>query len=225
MRPPRSSSITTITALTPLPSDPGVCSVRVAGRAVARLRAVDVARLELRVGEPWTEERRAEVDAAGARAAARRDGLTRLGRRACTRVEMQDHLTRKGHPRPVVERVVDDLAEEGWLDDLTTARDAARNLVRRQPATAALIVETLRARGIDGAEAERVAEETLEGVDLLEAALALARRRLATARAASPSARARRLATALGRRGFDDDTIATVLERLGLLTDRDDDVG
>ena len=89
-------------------------------------------------------------------------------------------------------------------------------MTSRQPAAPAFIEAKLRARRIDPEVAARVARETAEAEELLEFAVRWARERTRAPDRASPVAVARRVAAALHRRGFDEDTVATVLERLSL---------
>jgi SOS response regulatory protein OraA/RecX len=94
-------------------------------------------------------------------------------------------------------------------------------LTRKEPAAEPLLRQKLAARGIDEATAGAAVQETLDGVDLEAAAEAAARRRLTTLARLTPEAALRRTAAALARRGFDEDLVASVVERLAREADVD----
>ena len=97
------------------------------------------------------------------------------------------------------------------------ASDLAESLCRDKPAGIDFLVQKIIQRDIDPDIARRAAEQTLNGRDPLDAAKELAEQRLARmSGAVSNAAKARRIAGALGRRGFDEHTIQDVLEQLNL---------
>jgi regulatory protein len=144
-----------------------------------------------------------------------------LERRALSRRELVDRVVGKGHDPAVVETVADELTRLGWLDDAAFARSLCEELTRKEPAAEPLLRQKLAARGIDEATAGAAVQETLDGVDLEAAAEAAARRRLTTLARLTPEAALRRTAAALARRGFDEDLVASVVERLAREADVD----
>ena len=134
-----------------------------------------------------------------------------LGRRGYSRGELAQRLASRGYDRGIIDVVVERLAVCGLLDDEAYAREVARTILRRTPASAELIEQQLIARRLPTELARRVAAETLADVDAVEAATRLA---LSCHRARSPEAARRRIGSALARRGFDADVIREVVERL-----------
>jgi regulatory protein len=209
----------TITGLAPLPSDPNMRSVRVAGRAVARLRAADVEAIGLAVGAPWTDAVAAAVSRARRTQAVRKAALRLLATRGRSARELEQRLVRRGFEADAIDAVLAELRADGWLDDAAHARAVAERLVRDAPAGAALVEERLRAHHIDDDLAGHVAREVLAGSDPVDDAERLGRQRLRAMGRLAPHVAARRIAGALARRGFDEETVLTALHRLKLSLD------
>jgi SOS response regulatory protein OraA/RecX len=225
----------TISAITPAGDDPNSRRVLVGQRVVATMRVVDIEELGLTVGDAWTDAVAGAVEAVLAVERARRDALAALARRGLSHAELIDRLGRRGHAAPAARAVADELVSHGWLDDEAVARETVSSVLRSGPAAAAHLRRRVEARGIDAAIAARVVEDALGDADPVEAALAIAR--AAHPRGTPPSttpgtppgtspntppntppnqAALRRVAARLARRGFDADTIAVALDRLGL---------
>ncbi len=141
----------------------------------------------------------------------REHALGLLGRRGYSRGELAQRLASRGYDRGTIDILVDRLAAWGLVDDEAYAREVARTILRRKPASAELIEQKLIARRLPTELARRIAAETLADVDAVEAATRLA---LSCHRARSPEADRRRIGSALARRGFDADVIREVVERL-----------
>ena len=210
-----------ISGIERLPSDPNVCRVRVDGRVIARLRAIDVEALDLSAGQAWTDALARTLEATLAMNKARRTAFNVLGRRAYSRGELVERLVRKGHDRTAARLVADEMVADGWLDDAEYARAVARGVLAQKPAAHRLLVQKLLARRIDRELAEQITHEILEDVDLAGSALELARRRLRTMTGVSDATARRRLGAMLARRGFDADIVLGVLDDLELGFDND----
>jgi regulatory protein len=161
------------------------------------------------------------IDHAQQLAQARSAAMRTLGRRGLSRVELSDHLVRRGFDAAVARGTVERLAAEGYLDDRAYAEDLCRGILRRQPAAPDRVVQRLIGRGIERELAVEVVEAAMGGVELLETAVAWAERHLAARGPLDPTRSARRVAGLLARRGFDEDLIGLVLERLDLAEDAD----
>ena len=205
-----------ITGISHPPHDPNRCHLRVDGRRVATLPASVVDALSIAVGQPWTPCLRDALRRAAAVARARAAALRLLGARALSTGELRERLARRDHADSVIVAVIEDLRASGWLDDETFARGLAEELLRRQPAAASFIEAKLMARHVDEETARRVAHAVLDAEegDPVEHALALAVSRRRAMGAVPPRAARRRIAQALARRGFDQETIEQVLDRL-----------
>ena len=202
------ATIPTVDETRTIPSDPERCAIRVNGRTVARLRAIDVETLGIRAGTAWTDDLASAAADAAAGDETRRAALRLLARRAYSRHELTTRLAE----RPFADTIVDELADAGWLDDAAYATDLARSLIDRQPAGRELVLRRLAARGIDPHTATAAADAALAGVDSHDAALALARTR-ALDGTADPKT-LRRIAGLLARRGFDADAIEFAIDAI-----------
>ena len=164
-----------------------------------------------RARRPAPEQRSTDLD--GAREAA----LRLLERVRRTRADLARRLLDKGYAAATVEQALDRLAGVGLVDDVEYACAFLRGRAQRRPAGRRRLEQELRARGV--AAADIAAALTREGGaaagrDPAEGArrvVALAARRY---RALEPGTRRRRLYALLVRRGFERETIETVLGAL-----------
>ncbi|UCD75038.1 MAG: regulatory protein RecX [Phycisphaerales bacterium] len=211
----------TISDIEPLASDPNIRRIKVDGKVAARLRAGDVAALDLAVGQAWTDTLARAVKSALATNKARKAALSILGRRGYARAELLERLVRKGHDRTSARLVADEMVADGWIDEEEYARSIARGILSRKPAGHRLLIQKMLTRRIEPELAERIAQEALRDVDLTEAAAALARRRLETMTGLPPAAVRRRLSGLLARRGFDREVIQAAISGLEIVFDGD----
>jgi len=147
---------------------------------------------------------------------ARKRAFTMLGRKGLSRRELIDRLVQKNHDEAIAERVADEFERDGWIDDAALARDIIEFERQRQPAAEPLLREKLHSRCIAADIIDRVLHETGRREDPADAAMQLAEQRYRSMRSLPAPTAARRIAGALHRRGFDDDTIETVLNRMNL---------
>lgn len=127
-------------------------------------------------------------------------------------------------PRADLERLADDLARKGFLDDRRYAESVAAAEIRRKPAGSRLIETKLRAKRIDAKLAREIASHTVSedrarredrGEHKNAAALELARRKMRTlSNRVDPDTAARRIYGLLARRGFDPDVCREVTRRV-----------
>jgi regulatory protein len=215
-----------ISDIRPVASDPNLRHVRVDDSAVATLRAADIEALSLAVGQRWTAALARQVEETIALNKARKQAMSLLSRRGYSRAELIERLVKRQHEARVAEAIADELQRDGWLNERAYAEDVVRGTVRRGPAGRRLIQERLQRRGVAGDIAGEVTAQAASGQDDRQAALELARRRLATMAGIDPAKARRRLAGLLARRGFDDEVIAGTLRSLSLerseLADGDD---
>ena len=204
-----------ITAISPVKRKAGGFAVKVDGRIAATLRESSVVELRLEVGRAWDEHLAEQVARAQAFDKAFDAALGRLNRRAMSRRQLKDKLEGLGHEEAIAERVLDRLADLGFLDDEAFGRELIRQTVDASPAGPRLLRSKLAQRGLEGHLIDRlVAEQAPSADQAAEEAAALARKKLATLTRLDPPARKRRLWAMLVRRGFDHDTIETALRGL-----------
>ncbi len=214
------SGTATITAIEPLPSNPNRRRIKVGGRRRVTLADHEVEGLGLEVGMAWTEELAFRVEASRTLMKIRKAALARLARRSYSRGDLAERLLKRDFPRELVDRVLDQLAEDGWLDDEQFARQLAESILRQKPAGRRLLVQKLVEKRVDRELAERAARAVLSETDPVEDAIALAERRLRTMSGLPRMTRIRRLSGLLARRGFDPDTVRSAIR--GLRLDDDD---
>jgi regulatory protein len=129
---------------------------------------------------------------------------------ARTRRQLADLLARRGVPEEAATAVLDRFGEVGLIDDAAFARawvssrQAGRGLARR-----ALRAE-LRARGVDGEEAEQALAE-VDDDDERAAARRLVERRLPSLRRVDRATATRRLIGVLARKGYSGGLAAGVV--------------
>lgn len=203
-----------ITAIVPSSRNPERASIRVNGRAVATLSNKHVADLDLRVGQPWTPELADRVAEAAQYDKALRKAMNRLARRAMSRRDLDRKLIDLEFDAPTRQRVLDRLAELGYLDDAAFGKALIRETVLRKPAGPFLLKQKLMQKGLDRTLIDRLVEDATETRDQTADAVDLLRRRLRSMQRLDPAARRRRLYGLLARRGYDIDTISNALSEL-----------
>ncbi|MBN9103953.1 MAG: regulatory protein RecX [Propionibacteriaceae bacterium] len=141
-------------------------------------------------------------------AIAREIALRQLTVRARSRAELARALKRKGTPDEVSGEVLDRLEEVGLVDDAAFAREWLAAGDRRRRSRSALLAE-LAEKGV----AREVVDEAVAELDSdrdYVVARGYAETKLAGLARVEPSARYRRLAGALARRGFAAGVVAQV---------------
>ncbi|MCI0362635.1 MAG: recombination regulator RecX [Phycisphaerales bacterium] len=211
--------VATVSDIKAVARDPNMRRVYVGRRAVATLRASDVAALEIRIGGVWTAALGAKVEREAAAAKARKQAMKMIARRAYSRGQLAEALERKGYEAEIARRVVDELAADRWIDDEAYARGVAVAIGSRKAAGARLMEAKLAGRKIESELAERVAREAASELGTVDAAEELVRRQMKVWTRLKPVAIRRRIEGLLSRRGFDEDVIEAVLSRLN---DRDE---
>lgn len=197
-----------ITALRARPRAPGRIDVYIDGRR--RMTIAAAAAAELRVGMPLEPRAAEALDARTAEVEAFESVGRMLARRPHAVDEVRMRLARSGYAPEVIDRVVARLTESGDLDDVAFARAWVENRAAFRPRSAAMIRAELRRKGV----ASAAIEAALTGVDEQEAASVAAGRAARLWRNLDPEARRRRLYDHLARRGFDYDTIRTVVRSM-----------
>ncbi len=139
---------------------------------------------------------------------AREIALRQLTVRARSRAELARALKRKGTPDDVAKTVLDRLEKVGLVDDEAFARDWLAAGDRRRRSRSALIAE-LAEKGIERELIAAVVADLDADRDYL-VARSYAEGRLSGLARVDPSARYRRLAGALARRGFSAGVVARV---------------
>jgi regulatory protein len=144
---------------------------------------------------------------------AREACLSLLDYRARSRGELRDRLRRKGFDQRVIDTALAELEAAGLVDDEGFARAWVQERLARSPRGSLKMRWELRGKGVEEELIQRALAEEMGHERELEAALSVASR-YAPRPGEDDTARSRRLAQALKRRGFTFDVIETVLARV-----------
>lgn len=206
-----------ITAIKPQKRDAERVNVHVDGEFRVALSREVAVRGGLRVGDEIDAARLTELETEDLHWKAKQASLNLLSHRARSARELERRLARKDFPAEVASAAVEDLERMGLIDDVAFAESFVRDRVRLRPKGKRVLVQELRARGVDPETAEAAVGEVMEGEDVSELELARAAAAKWVARSGEDARAARRrLYGYLARRGFGSDSIREVLEeRLG----------
>lgn len=132
-----------------------------------------------------------------------------------SRAKLTDALMRRWNDAEAVQHVIQQLAKARILDDAAFAQEAIRQELAKSPAAPPALVRRLATLGVDESIARREVDRALTDRDEKDDIRALARKRLnAMSPNLSPEAKARRLAGALARRGFDAELVHDVVREV-----------
>jgi len=205
-----------ITSIKPTKNDPSRFTIRAGGKVVATLNEKSVQALGLAVDTEWTDELAERVAETASRDKAKRDAMRMLNRRALSRGMLAERLARRGYDSELVDRIADELADRGLLDDEAFGRLLIRSELARKPAGERLLRHKLIQKKVPRDLIDRLLAEQLAGRDLVDEARDLAERRWHSAgmQRCDPATRKRRVWSMLARRGFDPETIQSALAGL-----------
>lgn len=203
-----------ITAIKPTQRNPKRVTVRVGRKVVATLPLGKAEELGLAVGQAWDDALAQRVSQAGVYDKALRQAMNRLNRRAMSRRDLDKKLERLEYEQAVREQVLDRLTEMKFLDDEAYARALIDATLRRKPAGPQLLRQKLYQKGIGRSLIEKLVSETTDAQDLAPGAVDLARKKLRSMQRLDIDTRKRRLYGLLARRGFNPDTISSVMAEL-----------
>jgi regulatory protein len=190
--------------------------VIVDGTAIATLSIDIIERLQLAVGRDVTAltER---IAFAAAQLKVYDRALNMLAFRARSSAELARTLVRKGEERVHVDRAIERLKEQGFLDDAAFARSFAHAKVVGASQSRRRVQQELArkgvARDISDAAIDVVFDE--EGVDAQAIVDAAARKKLRSLAKLDPAVRKRRLYGFLARRGYDGEHIRAAMKIAG----------
>jgi len=192
-----------VTRLRPDPRASDCVIVDVDGARFASVPVEALAQLGLDTGAELDEVCRDRLAYLGDVEGAKRVALRLLALRPRAVQEMLRRLRERGHNPSAVAEVVGRLEAQGLLDDAAFAEHFARVRSARGHGRGRLLTDLL-VRGVDRRVAERAIDGVLaaEGVDELEAARALARKRMGQLSGLPREVVFRRVVAYLERRGY-----------------------
>lgn len=152
---------------------------------------------------------------------ARKIALRMLESSARSRKEITQKLERAGLPETIIEQVLQEIEERGWVNDTSFAQDWVEDRADRKGYGKRRLGQELQRKGID----PKTIQEALERVDPedeKQRALALVQKKWAKLEESADIAREkRRLSDFLLRRGFSYGVIRQVFSELALEMDED----
>ncbi len=205
-----------ITAVGRSATAPDEVTIKVGKRSAGRLDERTAARLRIAPGVEWSGELRDLVAHAMMLAKARQWAIRAVSDRAMTRSMLVTKLRIRGLESAQALRIAEEMAEKGMIDERRFAQGVVLSDIARRGKGKRMMVNRLRAKGIDarmaGEVVERVTED--EGYDPRAAALDLARRKARSMQRLDREARQRRLYGVLARRGFDAELCRDVIRQV-----------
>jgi regulatory protein len=139
--------------------------------------------------------------------------LRKLAAQARTRHELAKALASRDVPEDVAEQVLDRMEFVGLVDDAAFARDWVESRQQRRHLSKAALRRELQDKGVDRDQIDQAVAGVQSG-DELDAAEALAVKKLRTMTGLDREVQYRRLAGVLARRGFGSGVTSTVLSRV-----------
>jgi regulatory protein len=139
--------------------------------------------------------------------------LRKLAVSARSRSELQSALSSKKVPPDAARRVLDRLQGVGLIDDQQLAKDWVESRQARRHLSRSALRRELQIKGLAREEID-LALESVGREEELRAARTLAAKKLSTMAAQPREVQRRRVAGALGRRGFNSDIVSRVLADL-----------
>ncbi len=200
--------MTEITALRVSPRRPAKVEVFLDGTLWRSIPSTSAG--NLRVGMSLTGEDLADLECRAAESEALETVGRLLARRPHSEQEARRRMQRAGFDEAVIGRALARLGANGDLDDAAFARAWVENRKDFRPRSAAMMRSELRARGV----AADAIEAALAGFDENQAAEDAAQRAVRRWTGLDEPDRRRKISGHLARRGFDYDTIRSVVRRL-----------
>lgn len=203
--------VTSVRAATGRPGWVWVC---VDGRRVGAVPAEVASRLGVVVGADWSEGRAGAFARESAYVDALHAGLAILARGGRTREVVRERLRAKGHGEEATTQAVEELVRRGLIDEARAAAGLADGAARKSMAASAIEAKLV-SMGHDVEQARRATAEAVRGLDAVEEAERLVRRRMKMGGRVEDAGRMRRrLAALLVRNGYEEDVVREVLRRV-----------
>jgi regulatory protein len=165
----------------------------------------------LRKGQILAEQDISQLQAIDERHQAYEYAVRYLGHRPRSIREIRRKLAQRDVEDVVIDHVIERLDSLGYVDDLEFARWWVRNREEFRPRGPMALRAELRKKGIDNAFIDQAIEEL---VDPLDSARKAAQKKFSNYRRADDITFRRRMTGYLSRRGFDYDTVRTVIDEL-----------
>jgi SOS response regulatory protein OraA/RecX len=202
-----------ITDIQALEKDPNFAMVYVDGTLHCTLPRSTVEELALAVDQEWTEECDSVVTQLEQIDTGKSMALDLISRKAWGVRELAARLIKRGIDANIARATTEELAEDGWLDDITYAGARIRDWTRLEPASRRWLHMKLQERLISREDADQAIDEELAGSSEQDLATTLAGLRLAKVSNLDEVTARRRVISALSRRGFSTDVGSEAIRR------------
>jgi len=201
-----------ITHLTPQKRRPNRHNIFLDGAFAFGVNQNVVARFHLRVGKQLTPEQVAEIAAGEVRQECFDRATDYLSRRMHSRAELSRKLMKGEYGQSIIDSVLDQLEQFGYLDDARYARSRAQSLAEHKHHGKRRAMMELRKAGVKSDVAAKALAHVYDAHDSLAVARELARKKAPSLKRFDPLVARRRLVGMLQRRGFDYETIKPVVD-------------
>jgi len=199
-----------ILSIQPDRKEPDLRIVTVTEAGAFRIRRTDVESMHLNAGDPVAQDLVLALEAEHRRTDLRVRAIRSLSRAAASRGRLATRLQAHGSDEDIA-LVLDQLEQDGLLDDAALAAQIVAEILRRQPAGRPMLRAALARRGISPDLADDTLDRVLGPRDQAADAEVAADRAMRGLESLPRDVAMRRLAARLGRRGFDEHTVAAVL--------------
>jgi regulatory protein len=173
-----------------------------------------VARFRLRVGMPLSDDQVVRIQHAQVRQECFDRAMQYLKLRLHSRAELMRKLARRQFDEALIDQVLDQLTQLGYVNDAEFARTRARSAAARKHHGRQRTQLELLKTGVDCDVADRALDEIYASSDCNAAARMLAEKQIPRLSKLAPVVARRRLLGMMQRRGFALETAAPIVEEL-----------
>jgi|TARA_B100000315_G_C14342462_1_gene480227 regulatory protein len=191
-----------ITAIEPSKDDPNFRDIYVQGKLAMTLPFSTVEELNLTVKSEWNEDTTSTVKLHDEITKARHIAIDLISRRQWGSNELRTRLKKRGVEEQVAQLTVEQLIEDGWIDDIAFAKALIREWLRKEPAGRRWLQHKLHEKEIGTDVAQRAIDEELEGICEQQFADEFALKQLAKATSIDADIIRKKVISALNRKGF-----------------------
>lgn len=193
-----------ITAIEPSNDDTNLRDIYVQGKFAMTLSLAMVETLQLSVEQEWTIGTTDTAEHCHALEASREMAIKLISRRTWGSNELKSRLIKRGTEAQIAERTVEQLIEDGWLNDHAFACALIRQWLRKEPAGRRWLMQKLYEKEVANDIAQGALHEELAGTTEQESANAFAIKRFAKTSGDEETVK-RKVIGALQRKGFAGD--------------------
>lgn len=193
----------TITSISPSKHNPNMRDIYVDEKLAMTLPASIILQLKIQINCEWTSETNKRIASIAETEKARRLATSLISRRMWGCDELKTRLIKRGIEQSIATTTIEQLVEDGWLNDLQYACALIRQWIQKEPAGRRWLIHKLKVKKISDNVAIEAINVELEEISEQESANKFASLRLAKLDGVEKKVAARRVHAALNRRGFE----------------------